>query len=181
MRIETRIVIAGWIGWVAAIAVHGLRQPRRPTVVSAPTASRAGFLLQSTAAVVPWLMRQPPCPVRDGAAMALVPASVIFGSLAVRALGKQWRIPAALIADHQLIRTGPYRVVRHPVYLSFFGMTIAGALVATGARGTLLTIALFVAGTEIRVRAEERLLAARFGPELTVYRNSVPAYLPLVR
>jgi protein-S-isoprenylcysteine O-methyltransferase Ste14 len=181
MRIETRIVIAGWIGWLAAIAAHGFRQPRRKTVVSSPAASRAGFLLQSTAAVAPWLMRQPPCQVRDAAAMALIPASVIFGSLAVQALGKHWRVPAALIADHQLVRTGPYRLVRHPVYLSFFGMTMAGALVATGARGTLLSIALFVAGTEIRVRAEERLLAARFGPELAAYQASVPAYLPLLR
>ena len=181
MRIETKIVIAGWVAWVGAIAVHALRQPRRRTVVSAPGPSRTGFLLQGSAAVMPWLIRRPPTKARDRTAMALVPLSVGFGCAAVNALGKQWRIPAALIQDHELIQTGAYGVVRHPVYLSFFGMTVAGALVATRLPVTLLSIALFVGGTEIRVQAEERLLLARFGEEFARYRRRVPAYLPFIR
>jgi protein-S-isoprenylcysteine O-methyltransferase Ste14 len=38
-----------------------------------------------------------------------------------------------------------------------------------------------VAGTEIRVHTEEKLLASRFGPEFTEYKNKVPAYVPFVR
>jgi protein-S-isoprenylcysteine O-methyltransferase Ste14 len=181
MRIQTKIVVAGWMAWLGAIIVHGLRQPRRDTVVSAARATRAGFALQSGAALLPWLARRPSSPHRDRAAMALVPLSVIFGSAAVRQLGKQWRVPAALIGDHELIQRGPYGVVRHPVYLSFFGMTLAGAFIATGWRVTGIAAGLFVAGTEIRVRAEERLLEERFGEEFARYRARVPAYLPFVR
>jgi protein-S-isoprenylcysteine O-methyltransferase Ste14 len=90
-------------------------------------------------------------------------------------------VPAALIADHELIRRGPYSMVRHPVYLSFLAMTVAGALVATGWPGIVVSAAVFIAGTEIRVRAEDRLLAGRFGAEFEAYRRRVPAYLPLVR
>jgi protein-S-isoprenylcysteine O-methyltransferase Ste14 len=90
-------------------------------------------------------------------------------------------VPPALIADHELIRRGPYSLVRHPVYLSFFGMTLAGALAATSWRVTAVCLVLFVAGTEIRVAAEERLLAERFGAEFARYRAAVPAYLPFLR
>jgi protein-S-isoprenylcysteine O-methyltransferase Ste14 len=181
MRTETKIVAAGWIAWLGAIAIHGLRQPRRKVVVSAVRSTRAGFLLQSSAAAIPWLLRRPTSKARRVAAMTLAPASVAFGSAAVGSLGKQWRIHAAVIGDHELIQTGAYSVVRHPVYLSFFGMTLAGALAATGWRVTLVSTVLFLAGTEIRVHAEERLLAERFGEEFERYRARVPAYLPLVR
>ena len=40
---------------------------------------------------------------------------------------------------------------------------------------------IFIVGTEIRVRTEDRLLASRFGPAFDEYRRKVPAYLPWVR
>jgi protein-S-isoprenylcysteine O-methyltransferase Ste14 len=39
---------------------------------------------------------------------------------------------------------------------------------------------LFIIGTEIRVRIEERLLASHFGEEFQAYKRSVPAYLPFL-
>ena len=45
----------------------------------------------------------------------------------------------------------------------------------------LLSLALFAAGTEIRVRTEDALLASRFGERFTEYRKHVWAYLPYVR
>jgi protein-S-isoprenylcysteine O-methyltransferase Ste14 len=39
----------------------------------------------------------------------------------------------------------------------------------------------FLAGTEVRIRAEERLLAERFGESFTTYRSRVHAYIPFVR
>jgi protein-S-isoprenylcysteine O-methyltransferase Ste14 len=45
----------------------------------------------------------------------------------------------------------------------------------------LLSIALYIAGTEIRIHAEEGLLRARFGEKFEAYRRSVPAYLPFLR
>jgi protein-S-isoprenylcysteine O-methyltransferase Ste14 len=45
----------------------------------------------------------------------------------------------------------------------------------------LLSVALYIAGTEIRIQAEEGLLRARFGEEFEEYRRRVPAYLPFLR
>jgi protein-S-isoprenylcysteine O-methyltransferase Ste14 len=48
-------------------------------------------------------------------------------------------------------------------------------------RWAAVSLVLFVVGTEIRVRAEDKLLASRFGPEFAEYRRKVPAYVPFVR
>lgn len=97
-----------------------------------------------------------------------------------RALAGQLRIDAALGADHSLVRSGPYRLVRNPIYTSMLLVLSATAiLIASWPRfaGSLL---LFVLGTEIRVRAEEKLLERRFGEEFLAYKRSVPAYLPFL-
>jgi protein-S-isoprenylcysteine O-methyltransferase Ste14 len=44
-----------------------------------------------------------------------------------------------------------------------------------------IALALFLAGTEIRVRIEDELLASRFGASFAQYKRAVPAYLPFVR
>jgi protein-S-isoprenylcysteine O-methyltransferase Ste14 len=45
----------------------------------------------------------------------------------------------------------------------------------------LISLALFIAGTEIRVHTEDGLLASRFGDRFLEYKKRVPAYLPFVR
>jgi protein-S-isoprenylcysteine O-methyltransferase Ste14 len=54
-------------------------------------------------------------------------------------------------------------------------------LLLTPAWQLALASALFLAGTEIRVRVEDALLDARFGGEFRAYRAAVAAYLPLLR
>jgi len=100
---------------------------------------------------------------------------------AIPALGKQWRLEAGVNVDHELIHTGPYRYLRHPIYASMLALLLATSTLIATPRPFLLAIALFVTGTEIRVRAEDRLLAGRFGEQFTGYRRSVRAYLPWVR
>jgi protein-S-isoprenylcysteine O-methyltransferase Ste14 len=113
--------------------------------------------------------------------MVLGPPSVALVWAATRHLGKQWRYVAALTEDHELIQTGPYARLRHPIYTSMLGM-----LLATGAAWTwwpmfAAGVAAFVAGTEIRVRAEDRLLAERFQESFAEYRARVPAFIPFIR
>ncbi len=113
--------------------------------------------------------------------MILGPLSVALAWSAVRHLGKQWRIQAGLSADHELVRTGPYGYVRHPVYASILGMLLATGFVWAWWPMLVLALIFYFAGTEIRVRAEDRLLAGRFQDSFTVYRSRVPAYIPFLR
>lgn len=122
-----------------------------------------------------------PGPARIAAAMLLAPVGPILAWWAVEHLGRQWRMHAGLWPDHRLITTGPYGLVRHPIYTSILAVALAAGLLRASWPAILLSVALFVAGTEIRVRVEDRLLASRFGKEFEAYRRSTRAYLPFVR
>jgi len=100
---------------------------------------------------------------------------------ATRHLDKQWRFEAALSEDHELITTGPYRWVRHPIYTSMFGMLLQTGLVKAWWPFLVAGVVFYVIGTEIRVRAEEKLLATRFGETHAQYRATTSGYLPFVR
>lgn len=114
-----------------------------------------------------------------------VAVSVLFFGVAsllswsgARALGRELRLDAAVGKDHELIRSGPYRVVRHPIYTSIL-CVILGTGVLTAPFGMLvLSIVAFIIGTEIRVRVEDGLLASRFGLEFRDYRSPTARYIP---
>jgi protein-S-isoprenylcysteine O-methyltransferase Ste14 len=114
--------------------------------------------------------------------------SIIFFLLAgllswtgVRALGRQWRIDAGLSSNHELIMSGPYRLVRHPIYTSMLCVLCGTGLLITPLPFLLLSVLVFAIGTEIRVRIEDRLLVSRFGDRFRDYQRNVPAYIPFLR
>lgn len=98
-----------------------------------------------------------------------------------RTLGRQWRFDASLTADHQLITTGPYRFIRHPIYCSMLCLLLGVGFMVTPWPLFLLSTTVFLGGTEIRVRIEDALLASRFGERFRQYGQNVPAYVPFVR
>jgi protein-S-isoprenylcysteine O-methyltransferase Ste14 len=115
------------------------------------------------------------------AAIVIMPVSVWLGWRAILHLGKQWRIQAGLYSDHELVRTGPYEFVRHPIYVALLGMLIGTGLVVSWWPIVILAVLLFVAGIEIRIQAEDALLAERFGESFDNYRAAVAAYIPFLR
>ena len=78
---------------------------------------------------------------------------------AARELGKQWRYEAALITDHKLIQTGPYRFIRHPLYVGEIVAVLGMVVRAPGAATMLCWVALVVLQIW-RASAEERLLVS---------------------
>jgi protein-S-isoprenylcysteine O-methyltransferase Ste14 len=100
---------------------------------------------------------------------------------ATRSLGRHWRVDAGLNAEHQLVTRGPYRLVRHPIYTSVLCVLWGSGFILLSLPLILLATLLAVAGTEIRVRIEDGLLASRFGEAFHDYQRKVPAYIPLLR
>jgi protein-S-isoprenylcysteine O-methyltransferase Ste14 len=114
-------------------------------------------------------------------AVLLAPLAVAMGALAARSLGQDFRVQAVVTEGHQLITTGPYRVVRHPIYASLLGLLLATGITITQWPALFASLAIFLVGTEIRVRVEDALLAARFGADFEAYRQRTAAYIPFVR
>jgi protein-S-isoprenylcysteine O-methyltransferase Ste14 len=146
--------------------------------------ARFGILIQSVAYWVLWanpFWTRQPGNARIAGSVVFFAAGCALSFTAVRALGKQWRVDAGLSADHRLVQEGPYRLVRHPIYLSMFCMLIGSGLLGTPGWTLALSIAIFLVGAEIRVRIEDGLLQSRFGDEFRAYQRRVSAYIPWVR
>jgi protein-S-isoprenylcysteine O-methyltransferase Ste14 len=174
---------AMWLLWFYPFLRKRFTGPKRQSNVMAHSGDW-GLALE-TAGMLLAAFRLPGWPepgvARMAASMVLGPLGAVFGWLAVRHLGKQLRILAGLYPDHELIRSGPYAIVRHPVYSSMFLLMLATGLLLSRWPLFLLAIALYMVGTEIRIHAEEGLLRRRFGAEFEEYRRKVPAYLPYLR
>jgi len=110
--------------------------------------------------------------------IALALASTWFCYAAARALGKQWALVARVIDGHELIRRGPYAIVRNPIYLAMFGMLIASGLAVSRWQALIPAIAVYLIGTAVRIDSEEALLRATFGAQFEEYTRRVPAFLP---
>ena len=118
---------------------------------------------------------------RISAAVAFGLGGIWLASSGVRHLGKQWQMKAAINDDHQLVTSGPYQIVRHPIYASMFAMNITTALLLGRLPWWPIGIVLCLAGIEIRIQVEDGLLRDRFGPRFEAWKRKVPAYLPLIR
>jgi protein-S-isoprenylcysteine O-methyltransferase Ste14 len=114
-------------------------------------------------------------------AAVLAVASAFLGWAAGAHLGAQLRVQAVVTSSHRLITSGPYSIVRHPIYACLFGFLIATGLVLSRPSAFLVAIPMMIVGTEIRLRAEDKLLAQHFGAEFDAYRRRVAAWLPGIR
>jgi protein-S-isoprenylcysteine O-methyltransferase Ste14 len=174
-------LIVCWLLWAVPFFLRTRQQPKNRESVTAPV-SRWGVAVQAAGFFLAWLRStrgNPPAMLI--ASMILAPLATWLAWRAVTHLGKQWRIQAGVYSDHELIRTGPYAVIRHPIYTSMLGMLIATGLIEAHWLFLIGGVVLFVIGIEVRIRAEEALLSARFGEAFREYRAKVPAYIPFVR
>ena len=95
-------------------------------------------------------------------------------------LGKLWSAFITRKDDHHIIKTGPYRIVRHPIYT---GLILAAAALAI-LKGNLYSLAgtlLIIIGFWIKARLEEHFLSQQLGPETyAAYRRRVPMLIPFL-
>ena len=114
------------------------------------------------------------------AGLALLVVGVAFAIWAIATLGRHYDLELEIHRDHELVRSGPYSFVRHPVYTGL-ALHFAGACLATGnlvlIAGTLLVTfpALY-----LRAWTEERLLRERFGAAYDAYAREVGMLVPLL-
>jgi protein-S-isoprenylcysteine O-methyltransferase Ste14 len=104
---------------------------------------------------------------------------LVIAIAARRALAGNWSSAITLKQDHELIRTGAYRFVRHPIYTGILTMCLGSAIEDGQLRGALAFV-LMLAAFLIKSRREERLLVQHFPADYPAYKRDVKALIPFV-
>jgi protein-S-isoprenylcysteine O-methyltransferase Ste14 len=113
------------------------------------------------------------------AGLIIALAGMSFAFWARVHLGKNWSGSPAIKVDHTIVRTGPYRIVRHPIYTGMFLM-ITGTAIGVGFVWLICVIPLFLAIFGVKIRMEEKFMIDEFGEAYLEYRREVKALIPYV-
>jgi protein-S-isoprenylcysteine O-methyltransferase Ste14 len=164
--------------WIAALWAN--RTQARPSLMS-ELPYRVVTLMGAALLFIPRLrglrLWMTPPPVRWGL-VALAAAGFAFCWSARIYLGRLWSGSVTRKSDHRIVDTGPYALVRHPIYT---GLILAAAATAAlkGSAGALAGFALLTLGCWIKARLEERFLSAELGAEAyDAYRRRTGMLFP---
>jgi protein-S-isoprenylcysteine O-methyltransferase Ste14 len=112
------------------------------------------------------------------AVLLLMAGAIGLFAASSRELGQNWSLVARTRADHELIRSGPYAWVRHPIYLGMLLFLLALAVALGHWAQLVVALPVFFIGTRMRTHMEDHLLEQRFGDAFRDYRRSTPALIP---
>jgi protein-S-isoprenylcysteine O-methyltransferase Ste14 len=176
------LIYAFWLILIVYLTVSAIGVKREPQ----------GHLLQSfglmfaiiAAFLLPYLPIfssvnfAPVNPVLSSIGVILCAAGMGFLVWARQHLGKNWSQTVSAKIGHELVMSGPYRYVRHPMYAGGLLAAIGSAIVCGGAFIFLLVIlgALFL----WRVGAEDKLMAEQFPNEYPEYKKRTKAIIPFI-
>jgi protein-S-isoprenylcysteine O-methyltransferase Ste14 len=122
-----------------------------------------------------------PALVEVGAAGWLLTAlGMLFSIWARVSLGRNWSGRVVLKHGQELISTGPYALVRHPIYTGLL-LALAGTALYDGRLRAVLGLGFFAIGFWLKARTEESLLEGEFGEEYGSYRTRTPMLIPSLR
>ena len=109
--------------------------------------------------------------------LAVAGAGVAFAVWARWRLGCNWSAAVSIREQHDLIRTGPYRAVRHPIYTGLL-LTIMGTVLIVGELRALLALAIVLASFYLKARKEDAWLAREFGETFQGHAKRTGMFLP---
>jgi protein-S-isoprenylcysteine O-methyltransferase Ste14 len=113
-----------------------------------------------------------------GVALAVAGAAGVAWS--ALCLGRYFVHEAAVYPDHALVTTGPYRLVRHPVYSAYLALLLGSGMAALNV-AVLLLWPISLVGILVQARQEDRLLASRFGAAHEAYSARTGLLFPSFR
>jgi len=106
-------------------------------------------------------------------------AFILLAVWARRHLGRNWSGEVRIGVGHELVRTGPYRFLRHPIYTAMLGMFL-GTAISSSQYHSLIALAMLVLAYLRKTRLEEQILQQTFGSNYENYRRETWALVPLL-
>lgn len=107
----------------------------------------------------------------------LTVAGIAFSIWARVHIGRNWSGQVMIKRDHELIRSGPYARIRHPIYTGLL-LAVFGTFLAIGEVRVLLAFVVILFGFTYKAKREEALLAEHFGPAFEEHKKHTGFFLP---
>jgi protein-S-isoprenylcysteine O-methyltransferase Ste14 len=112
--------------------------------------------------------------------VAIMISGVVFRRYVISFLGKFFTATVQIHQDHQLIKAGPYRYIRHPSYLGILIITLGLGIALANWISLLICIVLPAIGIIQRIKVEEKELYHHFGEQYQDYRKSTWRIIPYI-
>ena len=178
-------IIAGiWIVFMAVLFIPAFRQGP-PVERWSSRYCRWSFVVALLAAVIVIVLATyepdalvirvvPDSPLAGMTGIVLTIAGLGFSAWARSHLGRYWSSMVMVKVGHRLIRTGPYRIVRNPMYTGIL-VAFVGAAIAIGELLAFVALVIGCASIWVKIKAEEEILAEKFSGEYLQYKQDVRA------
>lgn len=180
-----------WILVVVAVAISIFQPAYRPVDAAAPSQDRGTatqivwsvYLTQFVGIIEAVVFRYP-----DSFRWDTVTTLALFAMLAglslriwaVQTLGRFFTWFITVYEDHQVIRSGPFRVIRHPAYCGAWILFVATMLFLHAWLGAALSLVVQLFAYVRRIRYEEAMMVDRLGESYRTYIREVKALVPLL-
>ena len=154
-------------------------EPAASRILRAVTLLIAIVLLSIPRIPLPWLYVQlwPSGFLPFWLGAALTVAGLLFAVWAREHLGRNWSHSVTIKHGHELITTGPYAVVRHPIYTGILAGFLGMAIAISQVRGFLVVVLIFIVFW-LKLRKEEEWMRSQFGETYATYARQTAALIP---
>jgi protein-S-isoprenylcysteine O-methyltransferase Ste14 len=184
------LILWPWLAWalVWLFAAFGTKRMQRRE----PLGSRLAYVLTGViggvliaARQLPWaelmnLRLWPRSALPYWLGLALLYGGLAFAVWARVHLGRNWSGSVTVKEGHELIRTGPYGYVRHPIYTGILA-GVLGTAICSGTLRAACGLVIISVALLLKARTEERFMRETFPGQYDKYREQVPALIPFTK
>jgi protein-S-isoprenylcysteine O-methyltransferase Ste14 len=168
-----------WLAWVVLWALAAMRVNRTVAKPGGSDELRSRLAVGAGAALLFWGFNNAPgyTGPLGWILFAVVALGFLFAWWARLHLGRLWSGRVTRKEGHRVVNTGPYALVRHPIYTGIIVSALAAGIAERRWLAMLGAVVIAV-GFWLRARLEERFLTTELGPAYETYKRQVPMLIP---
>jgi protein-S-isoprenylcysteine O-methyltransferase Ste14 len=184
-----QLILSLWCAWALYWCVSAIRtksavrrESRGSRLAYVVPGMVGGVLLGWPNVHAGWLSERlwPRSVAADWIGLATLAAGLAFAVWARVELGRNWSGSVTVKEGHELIRSGPYAYVRHPIYTGLIA-ALMGTAVTVGTLRAWVGVVIIVVAFLRKLRTEEDFMRETFPGEYQRYSAQVPALIPFAR
>lgn len=138
----------------------------------------AGFMMLGGGITEFLLQKQPISWPMIAIGWTLAIASFVIRRRAIAALGRFWSLHVEIRDNHEFVKHGPFRFMRHPTYFSMILELLSVGLILSAFYTLAVVFLVFIPALYLRLKLEEVALIEKFGDAYQNYQKTTPAIVP---